>query len=60
MGKGGVRLGLEGDDGEDGGDPQGDPGRHRPPAEPEVQPGDDDNKHCRRVDLNQIITKWPI
>ena len=30
------------------------------PVEPEVEPGHDDNKDCRTVDLDEVVTKRTV
>ena len=55
-----VDGGRLGGHGQQGGDPEGDPGRNGVRIEPEADPGDDDQHAARHVYGDQVVGELPL
>jgi hypothetical protein len=58
--EGGVDAGRLGGHGEEGGDAEGDPGRHCALVQPEADPRHDDQHAAGDVDLDQVVRELPL
>ena len=55
-----MTVGMLGGESEEGGDSQGDPGRHRLGLDPEADPGHDDDQAGWDVGVEQVVAQPPL